>query len=174
VTLNWDCLGCSTGLGAGKSEDPDPVLLAPGKANTDFVPAVVGLDWFVGNENVGTGVAVELEVVVVDGDETGGSEKKLGTGVLVAVAEGSSFVAGAGGVGVAGLVNKLGTTGGAGTGTVVEGVGAANGFFAGSFVSVVVVAPIAGFKCVENAETGVDKLGVVVVVAGAGEGDGFF
>ena len=81
-----------------------------GKANIEFVvevvPVVVGAGWLWGNENVGTGVVVGLEVVVVGGAGAVGL-KKLGTVVVVVVVEGSGFVV----VVVAGLAKKLGTAG---------------------------------------------------------------
>ena len=40
VTVCWGCFGCSTGLSAGKSEGPDPVLPTPGKGNIGFVAEV--------------------------------------------------------------------------------------------------------------------------------------
>ena len=96
-------------MDVGKSDGPEPVLPTPGKVNVDFAPVeVVGVGWLVGNENVGTGVAAVLEVVVVD---DGGLEKKLGTVVLVAAEGGSGFVVGAGEAVVAGLVKKFGTAG---------------------------------------------------------------
>jgi len=189
IEADWGCLGCSTGLGVANSEGPDPVPPTLGKANVDFVVEVVpvvlgGIGWLVGNENVGAGVAVRLEVVIVGGAGAGGLEKKLGTAELVAVMESSGFVVEAGTVVVAGFVKKLGAGGCAGAGRVVEvvgaGVGVANKFFEGSLVSVVVV----GFGCVEAAEAGVNKPGVAVLVievvivglseiAGAGAGEGF-
>jgi hypothetical protein len=166
------------------------VLPTRGKANISFVvPAVVaGVGWLVGKENVGAGVAVGLEVVVVVCGAGGvGLLKKLGAVMLVAVVEGSGFVIGAGMVVAPGLAKKFGTADWAGAGTVVEGVGAAvgvaNRFFAGSLVSVVVVVPVVGFGCVGTVEVGVNKLGVVtlvveVVVASLGgivrAGEGFF
>ena len=186
VGVGWGCLDCSTGLGAVKSEGPDPVLPTLGKANVGFVvegvvPVVVtGAGWLVGNENVCAGVAVGLEVVVAGGTGVTGLEKKLGTAVLLVV-EGPGFVVEGGMVVVAGLAKKFGTADCVGAGTEFEdvgtGVGAANKFFAGSLVSVVAVVPVVGFDCVEVAEVGMDKLGVVVVevvVAGAGAGEGFF
>ena len=183
VTVDRGCLSCSAGLGAGKSEDPDPGLPIPGKVNIDVVvgvPVVAGAGWLVGIENVDAGVTVVLEVVVVDG---GGGEKKLGTAVVpVAVVEGSDFVVDAGEVIIVDLGKKFGTAGCAGTGIVFEDVGAGDGaakrFFAGSLVSDV-VASVAGFNCVEATEAGAGKLGVVVrvvdvIVAGAGAGQGFF
>lgn len=162
-------MGCSTGFGA-KSDGPDPVLPTLGKANVGFVVPVVvaGVGWLVGKENVGAGVAVGLEVVVGGGAGTAGLVKKLGAVVLVAVVEDSGFEIGVGTVVVAGLAKKFGTADWAGAGTVVDGVGAAvgvaNKFFAGSLVSVVVVAVlVAGFGCVEG---GVNKLGVVTLVVG--------
>lgn len=186
--VSCGCLGCSTGLGAGKSEGPDPVLPTLGKANVGFVApvVVVGDGWLVGKENVGAGVAVGLEVVVVCGAGGVGLLKKLGTVVLVAVVEGSGFVIGAGVVVAPGLAKKFGTADCAGAGTVVEGVGAAvglaNKFFTGSLFSVVAVS-VVGFGCVGTAEVGVNKLGVValvteVVVVSLGgivrAGEGFF
>jgi hypothetical protein len=175
-------LGCSAGLCAGKSEGPDPVLPTPGKANTGFAVEVLlvveGVGWFVGIGNVGTDVAVVLEVTVVDCGGTAGLEKKLGTVVPAAVVEGSDFMVGVGKVVVAGLAKKLGTAGCAGTGTVLEdvgvGVGAMKMFFVGSLVSIVVEF-VGGFVCVEVIEAGVDKVGVVmlmveVMIAGAEEG----
>ena len=41
VAADWVCLGCSTGLGAAKSEGPDPVLPTLGKVSTDFVVEVL-------------------------------------------------------------------------------------------------------------------------------------
>ena len=105
-------MGCSTGFGAEKSEGPDPVLPIVGKANIGFVGLVVaGVGWLVGKENVGVGLAVGLEVVVVCGAGGVGLLKKLGTVVLVVVVEGSGFVVGVG-IGVTpGLVKKFGTAG---------------------------------------------------------------
>lgn len=161
-----------------------------GKANIGFVVpvVVVGVGWLVGKENVGAGVAVGLEVVVVCGAGGVGLLKKPGTVVLVAMVEGSGFVIGAGMVVAPGLAKKFGTADWTGAGgTVVEGVGAAvgvaNRFFAGSLVSTVVVVPVVGFGWVGTAEVGVNKLGVValvveVVVASLGgivkAGEGFF
>ena len=117
-----------------------------------------------------------LEVVVVGGARVVGLGK-MGTVALVVV-EGSGFTVGV----VAGLAKKLGTVGCAGAGTVEDvgaGVGIANGFFGGSLVSVVnVVVPGVGFGCVGATETGVNKVGVVmvvveVVVAGLSEIAGF-
>jgi hypothetical protein len=153
----------------------------------EVVPVVVAdVGWLVGNENVGAGVAVGLEVVVVGGAGVTGLEKKLGTAVLVAVMEGSGFVAEDGMVVGVGLVKKLGTAGCAGAGRVVEvvgaGVGVANKFFGGSLFSVVVVL-VVGFGCAETVEAGVNKPGVAVlveevVIAGlseiTGAGEGFF
>lgn len=168
-------MGCSAGLGAGKREDPNPVLPMPGKANVDFVvkaPVVVaGVGWVVGIENVGTVVVVVLEVVVIDG--WGAADlKKLGTVVLVVVVEGSGFVVGTG------LAKKFVAAGCAGTGTVGVGVGVAKWIFEGSLVPIVVTS-VPGFGCVEATEGGVGKLGIVVlvmevVVAGTGTGEGFF
>src|SRR6201999_3470131 len=95
--------------------------------------------------------------------------KKLGIVVLVAMAEGSGFVVGVGTFVGPGLAKKFGTAGWAGPGTVEDvgaTVGVANGFFTGSLISVVVVVvvPVVGFGCVETAEVGVNKLGVVVLV----------
>ena len=151
-----------------------------GKANVGFVVAVVvvGVGRVLGEENVGGRI-------VVGGV---GMVKKLGTIGLVAVVEDSGFMVGAGTVVAPGLAKKFGTAGWVGAGTVVEGVGAtvgvANKFFAGSLVSVVVVVvPVVGFGCVGTAEEGVNKLGVValvaeVVIASLGgiarAGEGFF
>lgn len=169
-------MGCSTGLGAAKSEGPGPVPPTLGKANVDFVveevvPVVVtGVGLLVGNENVGAGAAVGLEVMVVGGAGVTGLEKKLGTVVLVAVAEGSGFVVEVGVVVGVGLAKKLGRAGCAGTGTVTEGVGAGvgvtNKFCAGSLVSGLVVVLVVGFDW-EVAEGRVNKLGVVVLVVEA-------
>lgn len=154
-----------------------------GKANVGFVVDVVpviivaGVGWFIGNENVGAGVAVGLEVVIVGGAGVAGLEKKLGTVELVAVVEGSGFAVEAGTVVVAGFAKKLMTAGCAGTGRVVEVVGAG--------VGVVVVVLVVGFGCVEVAEVGVNKPGIAVLVVevvvvvglseitGAGAGGGF-
>lgn len=160
-------------MGAGKSEGPDPEFPRPGKANVGFVvevPMVVaGVGWLVGNGNAGA----VLEVVVVIGGGATGLEKKLGT------AGGSGFVVGAGEVVGVGLAKKFGTAGCGGTG--FEGVDVGNGvakrFLAGSLVSVIVDSA-AGFDCLEAAESGADKLGIVgivvlgveVVVVGVGEG----
>ena len=186
---------CSTGLGAAKSEGPDPVLPTFGKVNTDFVVEVVsglvaGVGWLVGNENVGPEVVEGLEVVVVGGAGVTGLGGKLGTAVLVVVVGGSDFTMEGVAVVVAGLAKKLGTAGCARAGTVDVGVGVGvtNKLFAGSLVSVVVVAvvPVVGFGCVEVVEGGVNKLGVVVLVtevvaglneivgAGVEAGEGFF
>ena len=162
-----------------------------GKVNVGLVVGVVpvvvtGVGWLVGNENVGTGVAVGLEVVVVGGAGVAGLEKKLGTAVLVVVVGGSDFTGEAGVVVVAGLVKKLGTADCAGAETVVEDAGTANKFFAGTLVSIAVI-PVVGFGCVEAVEVGVNKLGVVALAVdaavvglneiagtGAGAGEGFF
>ena len=104
---------------------------------------------------------------------------------LVALVEGSGFGVGIGRVVEVGLAKKLGTAGSAGVGTVVEdvgaGVGVTNRFFVGSLVSVVVVvAAGTGFGCMEAAEAGVGKDGIVELVvvaeagAGVGSGEGFF
>ena len=175
-------MGCSTGLDVAKSGGPDPVLPTLGKVSTDFATEVVpglvaGVGWLVGNENVGPGVVVGLEVVVVGGAGVTGLERKLGTAVLVTVVGGSGFTVEGMVVVVAGLAKKLGTADCAGTGTVVDvgaGVGVTNKFFAGSFVSVVVVVVVlvVGFGCVEVVEGGMNKLGVAVlvgVVAGLNE-----
>ena len=154
-----------------------------GKANVGFVVPVVvaGVFWLVGNRNVGAGVAVGLEVVVVGGAGTVGFEKKLGTAGLVAGVGGSGFVGGVGRVVAVGLAKRLETAGWARVGTVAGGVG--NKLLVGSFVSVAAVVTVAGFGCVEAAEAGVgvNKLGVVVaevVVASLGgitrAGEGFF
>jgi len=155
------------------------VLPTLGKANVGFVVAVVvaGVCRVLREENFG-------------GRSVGGvgMVKKLGTIGLVAVVEDSGFMVGAGTVVAPGLAKKFGTAGWVGAGTVVEGVGAtvgvANKFFAGSLVSVVVVVvPVVGFGCVGTAEEGVNKLGVValvaeVVIASLGgiarAGEGFF
>jgi hypothetical protein len=167
-------LGCSTGLGAAKSEGPGPVPPTLGKANVDFVVEVVpvvvtGVGLLVGNENVGAGAAVGLGVVVVGSAGVTGLEKKLGTAVLVAVEEGSGFVVEVGVVVGVDLAKKLGVAGCAGTGTVTEGVGAgvgvANKFWAGSLASGFIVV-LVGFDC-EVAEGRVNKLGVVVLVVEA-------
>lgn len=180
VAVDWGCLGCSAGLGIRNGEGPEVLPPTPGKANIGFVvpvPGVVaGVGWVTRVGNVDIGFVVVLETLVVVCGGTGGLAKKLGA-VLVAVVEGSDFVAGVGGVGVAGLTKKFGTTGCVGVGTllagVVIGVGVANKFFAGSFVSVI---PVAIFGCVGTAGAGADKLGVVVlalvVVTGVGAGDG--
>lgn len=134
---------------------------------------MAGIGWVVGIENVGTGVAVVLEVGVVDGGGMAGLEKKFGTVVLAVVFVGSGFGVGTRGVGVAGLAKKFGTAGCAGAGTVIEGVGAgagvANKSFAGPLASVVAVVD---FGCAGTVETGMDKLGVAVAVVGTGVGDG--
>ena len=181
--MDGGCLGCSTGLGAAKSEGPDPVLPTLGKAKVDFVAGVVsglvvGVGWLVGNVNVDAGAVVGLEVV--GGAGVTGLEKKLGTValVVVVVVSGSGFVVEAGIV-AAGLAKNRGAAGCTGAGTVVEdvgaGVGAANKFFAGSLVSVAVVVPVVGFGCVEATEVGWGRgtggrEGVVGAGAGAGEG----
>lgn len=178
-------MGCAVGLGCGKGEDPDPVLPTSEKESIGLVvavPVVVGrVGWLVGIKNVGTGVAVVLEKVGVDG---GGAAdlKKLGTTVLAVLVEGSGFVVGTDKVVVVGLEKKLGNAFCAGTGFEAAGVwvGTANRFFAGSLVSVAVTLVI-GFDCTEAMEAGVDKHGIVVLVvgvviagAGTGAGDGFF
>lgn len=129
-----------------------------------------------------------MEVAVIGGAGVTGLEK-LGTTVLFTVVEDSGFMAEGVTVVVAGLAKKLGTADCAGAGTVVDvgaGVGVLNKVLAGSLVSVVVVVPVVGFRCVEVVEGGVNKLGAVVlvveVVAGLNEivgtgidaGEGFF
>ena len=185
-------MGCSTGLGTAKNEGLDAVLPPVGKANVDFVVAevvlavVTGVGWLVGNENVGAGVAVGFEVLVVGGARVGGLVKKLDATVLAAIVEGSGFEVEVGMVVVAGLAKMLGTAGCVGAGTEAEdagtGVGVENKFLAGSLVSVVVVTSVVGFGCEGAARVGVNKLGVVAVIEGvvaglnetAGAGGGFF
>jgi hypothetical protein len=104
-----------------------------------------------------------LEVVVVGGAGVTGLERKLGTTVLATVVGGSGFMVEAVAVVGDGLAKKFGTADCAGAGTVVD-AGAANKFFAGSFVSVVVVVPVVGFGCVGAVEGGVNKVGVMVLV----------
>ena len=106
--------------------------------------------------------------VVVGGVGAVGS-KKPGTTTLVVSMEGSGFRVEAGRVVEAGLARRFGSAGSAGVGTAVEdvgtGVGVTNRFFVGSLVSVVVVvAAGAGFGCMEAAEAGVDKAGIVELV----------
>ena len=101
---------------------------------------------------------------MVGGAGVTGLGRKLGTTVLVVMVGGSDFTVEAV---AAGLAKKLGTADCAEVGTVDVGVGVgvANTFFAGSLVSIlVVVIPVVGFSCVEVAERGVNKLGVVVLV----------
>ena len=144
VGVGWGCLDCSTGLGAVKSEGPDPVPPTLGKVNVSFVvegvalAAETGASRLVENENVCAGVAMGLEVVIAGGTGVTGLEKKSGTAVLLVV-EGPGFVVEGGMVVVAGLAKKFGTADCAGAGTEFEdvgtGVGVANKFFAGSSVS---------------------------------------